>query len=43
MERRISQAADVAVVADGAEWIWNLTADYVPDSVQIVDWYHACE
>jgi hypothetical protein len=41
VERAIPQAADVSVTADGADWIWNLTADYFPDSVQIVDWYHA--
>jgi hypothetical protein len=29
------------VTADGAVWIWNLVGDYFPDSVQIVDWYHA--
>lgn len=39
----VPQAADSSVTADGAEWIWNLTADYFPDSIQIVDWYHACE
>lgn len=43
VERQVPQAADVSVTADGAEWIWNLTADYFPDSVQIVDWYHATE
>jgi hypothetical protein len=43
VDRRVPQAADVAVTADGAEWIWNLAADYFPDSVQIVDWYHATE
>lgn len=41
VEHNIPRAADVSVTADGAEWIWNLTADYFPDSVQIVDWYHA--
>jgi hypothetical protein len=39
----VPQAADSSVTADGAAWIWNLAADYFPDSVQIVDWYHACE
>jgi len=37
----IPQAAEVSVTADGADWIWSLAADYFPDSVQIVDWYHA--
>jgi hypothetical protein len=36
-------AADSSVTADGAEWIWRLVADLFPDSVQIVDWYHACQ
>jgi hypothetical protein len=40
---QVPQAADVSVTADGAPWIWNLAVDYFPDSVQIVDWYHACE
>ncbi len=39
----IPTAADSSVIADGAEWIWNLACDYFPDSVHIVDWYHACE
>lgn len=43
VEREVPQAAKSSVTADGAEWIWNLTADYFPDSEQIVDWYHACE
>jgi len=41
VERQVPQAADLSVTADGAEWIWNLVADYFPDSVQVVDWYHA--
>lgn len=43
VERQVPQAADVAVVADGADWIWNLADDLFPDAVQIVDWYHATE
>lgn len=43
VERQVPQAAEVAVVADGADWIWNLTEDLFPDAVQIVDWYHASE
>ena len=39
----VPTAADSSVTADGAEWIWNLAQDYFPDSVPIVDWYHACE
>jgi hypothetical protein len=43
VKRDVPQAARSSVTADGAEWIWNLAADYFPDSEQIVDWYHACE
>jgi hypothetical protein len=43
VEQQVPQAADVSVTADGADWIWNLADDYFPDSVQIVDWYHATE
>jgi hypothetical protein len=43
VERQVPQAGEVATVADGADWIWNLVADLFPDSVQIVDWYHAAE
>ena len=45
VERQVPQAADVAVVADGADWIWtrSVTEDLFPDAVQIVDWYHATE
>src|SRR5215813_5212797 len=43
VERDFPQAADSCVTADGAAWIWNVVADYFPDSVQIVDWFHACQ
>jgi hypothetical protein len=39
----VPTAKDSAVTADGAEWIWNLVDDYFPDSLQIVDWYHATQ
>jgi hypothetical protein len=41
VERRVPEASHSSVTADGAEWIWNLAADLFPDSIQIVDWYHA--
>ncbi len=41
--REVPQAADVAVIGDGADWIWNTADDLFPDSSQIVDWYHAVE
>src|SRR5258708_28413394 len=33
----------VVVTADGAAWIWRLSADYFPCAVQIVAWFHACQ
>jgi hypothetical protein len=39
----IPRADESSITADGAAWIWNMAADLFPDSVQIVDWYHACE
>lgn len=34
---------DVAVVADGAAWIWQETGKYFPQSVQVLDFYHVTE
>jgi len=36
-------AARVAVLGDGAAWIWALAAEHFPDALQIVDWFHASE
>jgi len=33
--------AELVFVCDGATWIWELVAQYYPNAVQIVDWYHA--
>lgn len=41
--QHVPQAADSSVSADGAGWIWNLVADYFPDSIQIIDWHHATQ
>jgi hypothetical protein len=43
VEHQLPSAEECSVTADGAEWIWNLAADYFPDSVQILDWFHACQ
>jgi hypothetical protein len=34
---------DVTVLADGAEWIWNLAADHWPQAAEVLDVYHALE
>ncbi len=36
-------APKLAVLGDGAAWIWNLADEHFPHAVQIVDWYHASE
>lgn len=41
--RGLETAAEVVVLGDGAEWIWNLAAEHCPQATQIVDWYHASE
>ena len=41
--RGLDGAAEVVVLGDGAEWIWNLATEHFPHATQIVDWYHASE
>lgn len=36
-----ARAVNTSVTADGAEWIWNLSAQYFATSAHVVDWYHA--
>ena len=36
-----SRAEKKVVIADGAEWIWNLAGQHFPSAIQIVDLYHA--
>jgi hypothetical protein len=40
-KRGWSRAKKKVVIGDGAEWIWNLVAEQFPDTMQIVDLYHA--
>jgi hypothetical protein len=40
-KRGWSRAAKTVMIADGAEWIWNLTDQQFPGTVQIVDLFHA--
>ena len=42
-QQAIPAATRLAVLGDGAEWIWNLAAEHFPTAVQIVDWFHASE
>jgi len=41
VETNVPYAGRSAVTSDGASWVWRLSADLFPVSVQIVDWYHA--
>ena len=36
-------AADVTVLADGAEWIWTLAEAVFPQAAGVLDFYHAAE
>jgi hypothetical protein len=36
-------APDVTVLADGAEWIWNLGGDVFPQAAGVLDAFHALE
>jgi hypothetical protein len=41
--RGLGRAGRVAVLGDGAPWIWNQAAINFPSAQQILDFYHACE
>ncbi len=41
--RGLEGAGMVAVLGDGAAWIWQLAAEHFPHATQIVDWFHASE
>ena len=43
VEHAIPYAGHVVVTADGAPWIWRLSADLFPCATQIVDYYHATQ
>ncbi len=40
-ERGWSRAEKKVIIADGAEWIWNIADQHFPGAIQIVDLYHA--
>jgi hypothetical protein len=40
-QRGWARAEKKVVMGDGAEWIWNLADQHFPDTMQIVDLYHA--
>lgn len=40
---KVTTANDVTVLGDGAEWIWNLAADVLPQATGVLDVYHTIE
>ncbi len=36
-------ADELIILGDGARWIWELVSEHLPQAIQIVDWFHACE
>jgi hypothetical protein len=41
--RCVGWAKQVITIGDGASWIWDLFNNYFPNSIEIIDWYHAIE
>jgi hypothetical protein len=39
----VTTAADITVLADGGEWIWNLAEEVFPQADGVLDFYHAVE
>lgn len=43
LQRGLTKAKSVLVLADGAVWIWNLAKNRFKDATHRVDYYHVCE
>lgn len=43
LQRGLTKAKSVLVLADGAVWIWNLVENRFKDATHRVDYYHVCE
>jgi hypothetical protein len=43
VSRGAENAAELIIIGDGAQWIWELVDLHFPDAIQIIDWFHACE
>lgn len=39
----VDSLKEVVIIADGAPWIWRWADTFYPDSVQVLDFYHAVE
>lgn len=43
MEAYVDKYRNKIFIADGAKWIWNWVENTYPESIQILDYYHAVE
>ena len=43
LARGVTTARSLAVIGDGAPWIWELASEIFPWATQILDWYHLSE
>jgi hypothetical protein len=43
LKRNVDKSSLVITIGDGARWIWDQFDLHFPNSVQIIDWYHATE
>jgi hypothetical protein len=43
VSRGVTTARSLAVIGDGAPWIWELASEIFPWATQILDWYHLSE
>jgi hypothetical protein len=43
LEYEIENLKNIVIISDGAKWIWNWAQDSYPNSIQILDYYHAKE
>lgn len=43
MQAGYESARERIVIADGADWIWKEVGNHLPESIKIIDYWHACE
>jgi len=43
LARGVTTARSVAVIGDGAPWVWEMASHLFPYAEQILDWYHLTE
>lgn len=42
-EYYLDDLKSLAIIADGAKWIWNWADDFYPNAIQVLDYFHALE